>query len=111
MDDAPKQVTDTPAAPRTYPPPSALEQWKSFIGELARPFAIIVTSLSASISGVVIAVNMVAKGSTFEGAAIFIGAVYFGVGSLYGAKSMENGFQAKQSASVEIARHAAGATP
>jgi hypothetical protein len=62
---------------------------KSFIGDLARPFAIIVTSLAAAISTVWIGVVVAQKVESFEGAAIYIGAVFAGVGALYGAKAWE----------------------
>lgn len=82
-----------------------LDGFKGLISDLARPFAIIVTSASASISGVIISVNMVAKGD-FAGAGIFIGAIYTGVVGLYTAKAWENNVAAKQSANVAIAQAA-----
>lgn len=99
-------MPDTPIATPTFPPPSRLDQVKGFVGDLARPFAIIVTSLSAAISGVVIATKV----STFEGAATFIGAVYLGVGALYGAKAWENAKTGGQAAQVEIAKAATPGT-
>lgn len=97
MTDAPP---DTPIAARTFPPPSRGDQVKGFIGDLARPFAIISTSLSAAIATVVIAFKVEA----FEGAAIFIGAVYVGVGGIYTAKAWEAVSAGKRAADVEIAK-------
>jgi len=93
-------MTDTPIAAPSWPPPSGLDQAKAFIGDLARPFAIIVTSGSAAVSGVVIATKV----ESFEGAAIFIGAIYAGVGALFGAKAWENAKTGRQAADVEIAK-------
>lgn len=100
-------MTDTPMTSPTWPPVSRLEQIKGFVGDLARPFAIIVTSGSAAISGVVIATKV----NSFEGAATFIGAVYLGVGALYGAKAWEVARTGKQAADVEIAKTTTGASP
>jgi hypothetical protein len=99
-------MTDTPPVV-TVPPPSRLEQLKSFLGDLARPFAIVATSLAASIAIVVIAVRV----HTFEGGALFIAAVFTGVGSLYGAKAWENATAGRHAAQVEIAKTQAGAAP
>lgn len=85
----------------------SLDELKHFIGDLARPFAIIATSLSASIATVVIAYKV----DAFEGAAIFIGAVFAGVGALYGAKAWENAKTGKHSAEVEIAKATGSASP
>lgn len=94
-------------APLTYPP-SKMDKAKAFIADLARPFAIYVTSGSASISTVLIAGRMI--NMDFSSAAIFIGAVYSGVGALYGLKAWENNTQAKQTAVVEVAK-TTGSTP
>lgn len=90
-------VTDTPA---TSNPPSRLDRIKGFIGDLARPFAIVATSLSAAIASVVTAFRVDSGG---DGAAL-MGAIYFGVAVLYGAKSWENAKTGKHSAEVEIAK-------
>lgn len=93
-------MSDTPLAPQTYPPPSRLDQIKGFIGDLARPFAIICTTIAASVSTVIVALKV----DSFEGAATFIGAVYLGLGGLYGAKSWEVARTGKQAAEVAIAQ-------
>lgn len=63
-----------------------LDHFKALVGDLARPFAIIISSASAAIATVIIA----CKVDGFDGAALFIGAVYAGVGALYGGKAWEN---------------------
>lgn len=79
---------------------------KSFVADIARPYAIISLS-SASAAAVVI---IACKVDGFEGAALFIGAAMTGVAGLYASKSVENSQTAKHAANVEIAR-AAGPTP
>lgn len=62
-----------------------LDLAKGFIGDLARPFAIISTSYAAAHATIVVA----HKVDSFEGAATFMGAVFLGVAGLYGAKAYE----------------------
>lgn len=95
------EPTDTPVSTNTFPRPPRLEQVKAFIGDLARPFAIISTSLAGSIATVIVATKI---GPDASAAAIFIGAVYAGVGTLFGAKAWEVAQAGKHSASVEIAK-------
>lgn len=97
-------MTDTP--PISHPP-SRMDQIKAFIGDLARPFAIISTSYAAAHATIVIA----HKVNTFEGAATFIGAVFLGLGGLYGAKAWEVAKTGKQAAEVEIAKAAPAPDP
>jgi hypothetical protein len=101
MTDAPIQ-TDTPVPQ----PPSRAETVKAFIGDLARPFAIIVTALSAAVTPIIIAFRVGAP--SLEGAAIFMGAIYAGVGAMFGAKAWENTKQAQATADVAKAN---GPTP
>jgi hypothetical protein len=89
-------MTDTPV---TTQPPSRLDKIKAFIGDLARPFAIISTSAAASASVIMIAKRV----ESFEGGAAFIAAVFAGLGALYWGKAWEVGTQAKQAANVAIA--------
>lgn len=89
-----------PTAPR-----GASDKVKSFIGDLARPFAIYATSGAAS-AAVVILAQKVASPE----AAIFIGAVFVGLGSLYGAKAWENAQGGKHAAQIEVAK-ATGSNP
>ena len=100
-DASPTKQPDTPIAAPTTPPPSTLDEIKGFVGDLARPFAIIVTSASASTATVIIALN---NKDGFSAAAIFIGAVFTGVVGLFGAKAWENAQQAKQTANVAVAQ-------
>jgi hypothetical protein len=95
-------MSDTPP---TMPPASGADAVKTFIGDLARPFAIIVTSGAAAAATIILA-NKVSS----DAAAIFIGAVLSGVAVLYGAKSWEAAQTAKQSANVEVAK-AQNSTP
>ena len=95
-------MTDTPVSPQSWPRPSRMDSVKAFIGDLARPFAIISTSYAASHATVVIAYKV----SSFSEAAIFIGAVFAGVGALFGAKAWENARAGKHATEIEIAKAA-----
>lgn len=64
-----------------------LDQIKGLVGDLARPFAIISTSLSASVAVVVVAFRIASEG---VGVAAFVAAIYAGLAGLYGFKSWEN---------------------
>jgi hypothetical protein len=66
----------------------------AFIGEVARPFAIIITAGCAGWSSITLALKV----NSTE-AAVFIGAVYLGVGSLYIGKAWEKVTQIKQGGS------------
>jgi len=81
-------------------PKSKLEAIKSLIGDLARPVSIIVTSLSASWATVVIAYKV----DGFESAALFIAAVYAGLGALYWGKAWEMAKAGSASVEIEKAR-------
>jgi len=85
-------TTDTPV----HQPPSTSDAVKAFLGDLARPFAIIVTSASTAYAVCVIAY----EGKNFSEGAIFIGAVFAGVSALYWGKSVENIKQAQANADV-----------
>lgn len=89
-------------------PPSKLEQAKGFIGDLARPFSIISTSGAAAWATVAIVDKV--KDPSFEGAAIYIGAVFAGLAALYGFKAWESVKAGGQVADVKVAR-AAGSQP
>lgn len=89
-------MTDTPI----QPPATRLERVKSFIGDLARPFAIIATSFAASWATIVIAYRV----ENGNDGAIFIGGVFAGVGALYIGKAWEVAKTGKQSAEIEIAK-------
>ncbi len=89
-------MTDTPI----QPPATRLERIKGFIGDLARPFAIIATSFAASWATIVIAYRV----ENGNDGAIFIGGVFAGVGALYIGKAWELAKTSKQNAEVEIAK-------
>ena len=80
--------------------PSGLQQAQYFIGELARPFSIIVNSLATAIGIVIIS----QKVNSFEGGAMFIAAAFGGVVALYTAKAWENAKKGKHESQVEIAK-------
>lgn len=62
-----------------------LDQFKALVGDLARPYSIVITATSVSAATVINAV----KGDDLTGAAVFIAAAYAGLAALYGAKSWE----------------------
>ena len=93
-------MTDTPIQPQTWPRPSQIDTVKAFVGDLARPLSIILASSSASIATIIIAFRV----TTFGEGALFIGAVWTGVGLLYSAKALEVASAGKQAANVEIAK-------
>lgn len=63
----------------------------AFIGEVARPFAIIITAGCAGAASIILALKV-----NSPEAAVFIGAVYLGVGSLYIGKAWEKVAQIRQ---------------
>lgn len=77
-----------------------IDQFKSLVGDLSRPLSIMLASASAAISTIVIAFKV----TTFGEGALFIGAVWSGVGLLYTAKAWENSKTGKHAADVEIAK-------
>lgn len=89
-------MTDTPVTA----PVGRLERAKAFIGDLARPFAIIVTSGAAGWASVVVAYRV----ENGNDGAILMGAIFAGVGALYIGKAWEVAKTGKQSAEVEIAK-------
>lgn len=89
-------MTDTPITP----PATKSERLKAFIGDLARPFAIYVTTACAGASFIIIALRV----ENGNDGAIFLGGVGLIVGALIGARAAENINSAKRSAEVEIAK-------
>lgn len=77
--------------------------WQGFIGEIARPLAIVFTSFSASWA----VVEVAAKVENGNDGALFIGAVFAGVGAIYIGKSVEVFKKHQASAEVEKARGSA----
>lgn len=100
-------MTDTPMNPREVPPVPTSERVKAFIGDLARPFAIIVTSYAAAHATIVIA----SKVENGNDGAIFAGAYFLGVATLYGAKAIEAINTTRARRDVEVANVTAGNQP
>lgn len=99
-------MTDTPVSAREYPPVPISERIKAFIGDLARPFAIISTSFAASWATIVIAYKV----ENGNDGAIFAGAFFLGVATLYGAKAVEAINAGRHRRDVDVAQVNAGAT-
>lgn len=68
-----------------------LRDCAAFIGEIARPFAIIAGSASASACSIILSMKV-----NSPEAALYIGAVYAGVGALYLGKAWEKITQIRQ---------------
>jgi hypothetical protein len=99
-------VTDTPLNSRETPPVAVSERVKGFIGDLARPFAIIATSYAAAHATIVIS----SKVENGNDGAIFAGAYFLGVATLYGAKAVEAINTARARRDVDVATVNAGTT-
>lgn len=93
-------MTDTPVIPREQPPIPRSEMVKAFIGDLARPFAIISTSFAASWATIVIA----GKVENGNDGAIFAGAYFLGVGTLFLGKAVEAINSARTKRDVDVAQ-------
>lgn len=100
-------MTDTPPNPREFPPVPRSEMIKAFIGDLARPFAIISTSFAASWATIVIA----GKVENGNDGAIFAGAYFLGVGTLYLGKAVEAINATRARRDIDVANVNAGNTP
>lgn len=70
----------------------------AFIGEVARPFAIIITAWGVARATIILAMKV-----NSPEAAFYIGAVFLGVGTLFGAKAWERVAQTKADATVATA--------
>jgi hypothetical protein len=77
---------------------------RAFIGDIARPFAMISTSFAAAWATIVIA----SKVENGNDGAIFAGAYFLGVASLYGAKAVETINAARARRDVDVANVSAG---
>jgi hypothetical protein len=97
-------MTDTSVVPRDVPPIPKSEMVKVFIGDLARPFAIIATSYAASHATIVIA----SKVENGNDGAIFAGAYFLGLGTLYLGKAVEAINTARARRDVDVATVNAG---
>lgn len=100
-------MTDTPVNPRDVPPVPKSESVKAFIGDLARPFAIISTSFAASWATVVISYKV----ENGNDGAIFAGAYFLGVGTLFLGKAVEAINASRTKRDVDVAQvNATGTT-
>jgi len=97
-------MTDTPVIPREVPPIPKSEMVKSFIGDLARPSAIIMCAYAAMRATIIIA-EKVENGND---GAIFAGAYFLGVGTLFLGKAVEAINQTRARRDVDVAQVNAG---
>lgn len=86
-------MTDTPMQAPTWPEPHWTERLKSFVGDLARPFAII--AVSSTTAWAIIDPGVDSGKLTAAGLIL---------AALFGAKAFENQQQGAQAAKVEIAK-------
>lgn len=84
-------------------------QFQSLVGDLARPFSIIVTSASAAVVPVIIVVRIAPDRLDLVAGAALVGALYAGVAGLYWGKSWEQAKVSGQAAEVEKERAKAAA--
>lgn len=68
----------------------------AFIGEVARPTAIIATSVGAAASSVILALKV-----NSPEAAVYMGALFLGVGTLFGVKGWEKVTQIRGDSAVQ----------
>lgn len=78
-----------------------------FIGEIARPFAIMSTAYAAAHATIVIA----GKVENGNDGAIFAGAYFLGVATLFGAKAYEIVSAGRHKRDVDVEQARAGSTP
>lgn len=67
-----------------------LNEFKGLAADLARPFSIYATSLSAAVVPVIVVARMSPESFELVAAAALVGALYAGVGALYWGKAWEN---------------------
>jgi hypothetical protein len=100
-------MTDTPVNPRDVPPVPKSEMIKAFIGDLARPFAIISTSFAASWATIAISYKV----ENGNDGAIFAGAYFLGVGTLFLGKAVEAINAGRHKRDVDVAQVNATGAP
>ncbi|MBJ7410112.1 MAG: hypothetical protein JHD15_07060 [Phenylobacterium sp.] len=88
-----------------------LDGFKGMVADLARPFSILVTSLSAAVTPVIIVIRVAPDRLDLIGAAALVGAHFAGLGALYWGKSWEQAKVAGQNAEVEKVRATANPPP
>lgn len=76
----------------------------AFVGETARPIAIVSTSLAAAVSSIIVSTRV----ENGNDGAILMGAIFAGVGALYGFKAVETWKAKKAETEVEVAKVEAG---
>jgi hypothetical protein len=97
-------MTDTPIVPREVPPVPKSEMVKAFIGDLARPLAIIFLAYAAMRATIIIA-QKVENGND---GAIFAGAYFLGLATIFGVKGVEAINAARTRRDVDVAAVNAG---
>lgn len=85
------------------------EQIKGLVADLARPFSIVATSLSAAVVPVIVVWRIAPDRLDLVAAAALVGALYAGVIGLYWGKATENIRIAGHNAEVEKERARAAA--
>ena len=81
-----------------------LDQFKGLCADLARPASILVTSISAAVTPVIVVWRIAPDRLELIAAAALVGAHYAGLGALYWGKSWEQAKVAGQNAEVEKER-------
>lgn len=78
-----------------------MDRISKFIGDVARPVAIIVSSVAASAASVIASLRI----ENGNDGAILLAAIFGGVGAMYGLKAVENWRASKNEADVKIAEN------
>lgn len=92
-------MSDTPVLSQPFPPPSKLDTIKGFIGDLARPFAIV--AIASATAAAIVTPMITTDKLTAAGMILAV---------LFGAKTYEVATQSKQAAGVAVAQ-ATGSAP
>lgn len=88
-----------------------LDQFKGLLADLARPTSIVVTSISAAVTPVIIVWRIAPDRLELIAAAALVGAHYAGLGALYWGKAWEQAKVSGQNAEVEKVRAQASPPP
>lgn len=78
-----------------------MDRISKFIGDVARPVAIIASSIAASVASVIASLRI----ENGNDGAILLAAIFGGVGALYGFKAVENWKASKNEADVKISEN------
>ena len=76
-----------------------MDRISKFVGDIARPVAIIVSSVAASVASVIASLRI----ENGNDGAILLAAIFGGVGAMYVLKAVENWRASKNEADVKIA--------